>query len=637
MSSVSSPIAVLKNYWGYDQFRPLQEDIIESILSGKDTLALLPTGGGKSICYQVPALCKPGLCLVISPLIALMKDQVEQLRRRGITAFAIFSGMNRKEVLQTFQLASESNCKFLYVSPERLETALFKEQLNRLDINLIAVDEAHCVSQWGYDFRPPYLRIKNIRPELPDVPILALTASATPRVQEDIMEQLEFTEPNLFQQSFERPNLSYSVREVDSKNAKLLEIFEKVDGSGLVYCSSRRRTKEIADLLQLQGISADYYHAGLSQEQRNEKQEAWIKNEIRIMACTNAFGMGIDKPDVRIVVHADLPDCLENYYQEAGRAGRDGNKSYAVLLYQTGDPEQLRQKIEKRFPDLETIRSVYQALMNYLQLPVHAGGEQYFDFDLNDFGYKFHIDGFTITAVLQILSQESIISFNEQLLQPSKLVFTCSKQRIHELEKTQPEWDDIIKTLLRSYEGIFDRPAVINEFMVARALGIDKQLVYDTLHHLHQHHIVDYQPTKNDPQLYVHFDRVASEHLTIDLNRLAERKHVYLERMEAFLQFIYDRHSCRGQLIAAYFGAPIKHRCGICDNCVEYKKKPLSETEFLHLKNSISAVLHEKPERINDLIKKLPAYSNQQIWEVIRHMQAENKLKHLKGDLLSLH
>ena len=412
---------LLKQYWGYQSFRPLQEDIMNTILQGKDCLALLPTGGGKSLCFQVPTLAMDGLCLVVSPLIALMKDQVENLRRKNITAFSIHSGMNRAEVMQTLQVAGNSNCKFLYVSPERLETNLFKEYLPSLGVRLIAVDEAHCISQWGYDFRPSYLKIASLRDELPGIPILALTASATTDVHDDICEKLLFTKNKIFRQSFERPNLSYSTFDASSKTNKIVEILSKVGGTGIVYCRSRRRTKEISDLLRMNGIAAECYHAGLKQDERNARQEEWLTNKVRVIVCTNAFGMGIDKPDVRIVIHADAPDCLENYYQEAGRAGRDGKKSYAVLLYAQRDLDDLVASVKTRFPPVPEIRKIYQSLMNYLQIPAGSGEGSYYDFQLTEFKQHFNHDTFKVTSVLKTLEQEELLTFNEQVFVPSKL------------------------------------------------------------------------------------------------------------------------------------------------------------------------------------------------------------------------
>ena len=425
----------------------------------------MPTGGGKSLCYQVPALAKEGLCLVISPLIALMKDQVENLRRKNITAFAIYSGMSRAEVINTLKVATNSNCKFLYVSPERLETNLFKEYLPGMNINLVAVDEAHCISQWGYDFRPPYLRIAALREELKDVPVLALTASATKEVQDDICEKLQFKEKNIFRQSFERKNLSYSVFKVDSKINKVIEILNKVQGSAIVYCKSRKRTKEIAELLQLQNIVADFYHAGLPQEERNKRQEDWIKNKTRVIVCTNAFGMGIDKPDVRSVVHADVPDCLENYYQEAGRAGRDGEKSFAVLLYDDNDITELEGLADIRYPSLDDIKNVYQSVANYLQIPAGSGEGNYFDFDINDFVKKFKLNTHTAIYSLKALEQDNWLSLNEQVFLPSKIKFTTTKEALYDFERSHPELEPAIKALLRGYEGIFDFPTSISEIV----------------------------------------------------------------------------------------------------------------------------------------------------------------------------
>src|ERR1700692_319098 len=422
---------VLKQYWNHDSFRPQQEEIVNSVLSGHNTLALLPTGGGKSICFQVPTLVKEGLCLVVSPLIALMKDQVQNLRKKGITAFAIYSGMSRKDVISTFKLAATGNCRFLYVSPERLETDLFKEFLPALRVSLIAVDEAHCISQWGYDFRPPYLRIAEIRDELPGIPVLALTASATPTIREDICLKLKMNSPRIFTQSFSRPNLSFSVHKTSSVYNKILDILHRLNGCSIIYCRNRRRTREISDLLNMQGIIADYYHAGLSQEDRNEKQERWMKNSVRVIVCTNAFGMGIDKPDVRLVLHAEVPDNLENYYQEAGRAGRDGKKSYAVLLYNDEMLEELAVAHKMQYPALDFIRKIYQGLSNFLQVPL--GTEQVsYAFDLNDFLKKFSFQSKPAQAALQVLQQEGFITLNDPVFTPATLYFTCTKDLLNQ-------------------------------------------------------------------------------------------------------------------------------------------------------------------------------------------------------------
>jgi ATP-dependent DNA helicase RecQ len=450
---MDTPLSILQQYWHHDQFRPMQEEIIQSVLDGKDTLALLPTGGGKSICFQVPALITDGLCLVISPLIALMRDQVEGLLQKDIPAVALHSGLSFYEVKQILQQATHGDFKFMYLSPERLETNLFKEYLPALNISLLVVDEAHCVSQWGYDFRPPYLRIANLRDELPEVNIIALTASATPIVQDDIIEKLKFSEPAVFRQSFERPNISYSSFLVDSKINKVIEILSKVSGCSIVYCNSRRQTKEIAYLLGLEQISADYYHAGLSQEIRDQKQQAWIDNKVRVMICTNAFGMGIDKPDVRSVIHYDIPECLENYYQEAGRAGRDGKKSYAVLVYQSENLTALTVLPDRRFPPVPEIKKVYQALADYLQVPVGIGEGQYFDFDLLEFIKNFKLENLLVINTLKVLEQEGHITFSETIFLPSQVNFITSKETLNQFETSHPETEALIKCLLRHMQA----------------------------------------------------------------------------------------------------------------------------------------------------------------------------------------
>lgn len=618
---------ILKQYWGYSQFRPLQEDIIRSVLDGKDTLALMPTGGGKSLCYQVPAMAMEGTCLVISPLIALMKDQVEGLRKKGITAFAIYSGMKRKEVINILQLVTESNCKFLYVSPERLETSLFKEYLPGMHINLVAVDEAHCISQWGYDFRPPYLRIAALREELSDIPVLALTASATPEVQQDIMDKLHFQQQQVFRQSFERPNLSYSVFIVDSKINKISEILGKIPGTGIVYCKSRKRTKEISELLQLQGISSDYYHAGLTQEERSKKQEAWIKNEIRVIVCTNAFGMGIDKPDVRTVIHADIPDCLENYYQEAGRAGRDGKSSFAVLLYADKDLEELNALSAQRFPEVENIRQVYLAIANYLQLEAGTGEGSSFDFDMADFAKKFKLDSFTTLYSLKTLEQEGWLTFNEQVFLPSTVQFTVTKEYLYRFEQERPALDPMIKTLLRSYEGIFDYPCFISELVLAQLMKKDQEEIKQQLQEIHRAGIIEYSPRKEKPQIYFQRNRMRAEQLSINIIAYQQRQAIFEKRVATMISYVKEESDCRGRVIGVYFGDSDIKSCGICDNCLRQKKITLSKEEFTVIHERIKHIMQDDPLEVKDLFNQLQDIKKEKAWKVIEFLQAENKLR----------
>ncbi|HQX96868.1 MAG: RecQ family ATP-dependent DNA helicase [Chitinophagaceae bacterium] len=628
--------SILKQYWGYDSFRPLQEDIINAILEGNDSLALMPTGGGKSLCYQVPAMAKDGLCLVVSPLIALMKDQVENLRRKGITAFAVYSGMSRKEVINTFKVASESNCKFLYVSPERLESTLFKEYLPGLGVNLIAVDEAHCISQWGYDFRPPYLRIAALREELPHVTMLALTASATPEVQKDICEKLEFQNHQIFRQSFERANLSYSVFKVDSKINKIIEVLRKVNGTSIVYCKSRKRTKELSELLQLQQISSDYYHAGLAQEERSKRQEAWINNKTRVIVCTNAFGMGIDKPDVRTVIHADVPDCLENYYQEAGRGGRDGKTAYAVLLYDDRDIHELEKLADLRFPSLKDIRDVYQSIANYLQIPVGSGEGEYYDFDISDFLKKFKLVGHTTLYSLKSLEQENLLTFNEQVFNPSTVVFTTDKNQLRNIENENVKLDNTIKTLLRAYEGIFDQPTSISEKMMAGLLKTDYEEVKKQLQLLHKMGIIEYQPQKDTPQLFLSINRIKAEDVRIDMAAYINRKEQFQRRMKQMLEFVDESTACRSQVIGFYFGDEKIKACGICDNCLRQKASVLSKEEFETLHLRIINLIKLEPLHTKDLLLKLDGVKKEKAWKVIEFLQAENKISVNKTGLVSL-
>lgn len=615
--------AILQQYWGYKTFRPGQREIIESILAGKDTLALLPTGGGKSICYQVPAMQFPGICLVISPLIALMKDQVENLRKKNITAFAIYSGMSRKEVTSTLETVGQSNCKFLYVSPERLETALFHEYLPSLNIQLIAVDEAHCISQWGYDFRPPYLRIAELRKELPEVPVLALTASATPAIQKDICSKLGFSEPTIFQQSFERSNLSYSIFKVDTAIPKISEILHKVKGSSIIYCRSRKRTQEIAELLQAQGIGASWYHAGLSAEEREKRQEDWKENRSPVMVCTNAFGMGIDKPDVRTVIHAGIPDCLENYYQEAGRAGRDGRKAYAVLLYTTREIVELQAMSAQRFPSIKEIQEVYQAIVNYLQLPVGAGEGQYFDFDFSEFTRRFKLTGHSTLNALKALEQEGWVQFNEQVFIPTQIQITASREALQELEKSNSALDIVCKTLLRSYEGIYNRMVSVPEKQLAYLLRNEISEVKKSLQTLHAHGVIRYQPQKDSPQLYFPINRIKAEDLRIDIVKYNERKKQYEERIQAMLQYVEEQAACRSKILATYFGDVHSKTCGICDNCLEQKSLTLSDEEFENIRHRILNIIKYESLTAAQLMQQLSGIGKKKAWKVMDYLQAE--------------
>ncbi|RYG54277.1 MAG: RecQ family ATP-dependent DNA helicase [Chitinophagaceae bacterium] len=624
---------ILKRYWGFDAFRPLQENIIHSVLAGSDTLALMPTGGGKSLCYQVPAMAKDGLCLVISPLIALMKDQVEGLRRKNITAYAIYSGMTYKEVTQTLKVVTSSNCKFLYVSPERLETTLFKEYLPGMGISLVAVDEAHCISQWGYDFRPPYLRIAALRQELPGIPVLALTASATETVQKDICERLNYPEAptlpewKIFRQSFERANLSYSVFPVDSKINKAIEILTKIPGTGIIYCKSRKRTKEISELLQFQNISSDYYHAGLTQEDRSRKQEAWLSDKIRVIVCTNAFGMGIDKPDVRTVIHVDTPDCLENYYQEAGRAGRDGKKSYAVLLYHEKDLLELEEMISVRFPSLEQIRNVYHAMSNYLQLPAGIEPGEYYDFDMGDFVRKFKLEPQTTLYALKALEQDGWIAMNEQVYKHGTVCFKASRHSLQEFENTKPHLEPLIKTMLRSYEGIFDQSTFISELLLAQLLKKDAAEIKQHLNELHLAGIIEYVPRKESPQLSLLRRRVKTEELSIDMKQYELRKTQFRQRAKVMISYVREQKECRSQVIGRYFGDSGVRRCDVCDNCLREKSLHISREDFENISRQIESMLANRRVLIKELIGELKQVKKEKAWKVIEFLQSEKKVQ----------
>jgi ATP-dependent DNA helicase RecQ len=569
-----SPHSILATYWGHKSFRPLQEDIIQSILNQKDTLALLPTGGGKSICFQVPALAQEGICIVVSPLIALMKDQVENLTTRNIPALYLFTGMNRQAINETLQKATSGSYKFLYCSPERLLSAQFLEYLPAMPVSFIAVDEAHCVSQWGYDFRPAYLEIARIRKQKPRVPILALTASATPDVQQDIMVQLQFRQKDhVFTGSFARSNLSYHVMHTPSKLHMLIRLVKKAQGSGIVYCKSRRRTQEIADLLKGENISADFYHAGLPQEIRNEKQPNWIKGQTRFIVCTNAFGMGIDKPDVRTVLHIDCPDSLENYYQEAGRAGRDGQQAWAILLTDDQTIPELRQLPEIRYPSIAEIRKTYESLCNYLGLPAGIGEGRFFDFDLMEFTKRFSLNPIMAMYALQALEQEQILLMSDQMFIPSKAQFTTDRHTLEWMEKTYPEIEPMVKALLRTYGGIWDQPTSIFERQLCKVIRKPEEQVRLLLQLLHAKGIIQYEPRRDTPQIRMLQNRVKTEDLYIHYEQYLKRKQVYADRINAIIQYLKQPETCRTQQLCLYFG-DIVPPCGHCDACTGKQQPP---------------------------------------------------------------
>ncbi|NTS39620.1 RecQ family ATP-dependent DNA helicase [Flavisolibacter sp. BT320] len=622
---MESSLSILQRYWGYDAFRPQQEDIINAVLSGKDALALLPTGGGKSICYQVPALAQEGICIVVSPLIALMKDQVENLKARGIGALVIYSGMPRKDIIRTLENARQEYFKFLYVSPERLETSLFREYLPALNVNLIAVDEAHCISQWGYDFRPSYLKIAALREELAGVPVLAVTASATERVQNDICEKLQMKSAVVFRQSFERKNLSYSVFDVDAKATKLVDILKKVSGSGIVYCKTRKRTTEVASLLQMHGLSADFYHAGLQQEERSRRQQQWIDNKIRIVVCTNAFGMGIDKPDVRVVVHMDAPDCLENYYQEAGRCGRDGKKAYAVLLYQQKDVEELENLHVNRYPPFETIRAVYDALGNFLQVPVHTGQDRSYTFRFETFVRNFGLNVHQALYSLQALESDGWIEYNEKNFTPSTLGFATNKRGLYDFYQNHPEHENLLTTLLRTYEGIFDYPVFISELVVAKLLRLDEKEISRQLQRIGSFGVIRYTAQTDEPQLVLRKNRVAATDLTMDLKAYGQRKEYFIQRVKTMLAYLQEP-SCRSRFISHYFGDMEAKPCGICDNCLAQKGVDFSAEEFNAIAAAIRQQLETKRRTAEELVADLSTIKKEKTWQVLRFLQAEKQI-----------
>lgn len=629
---IDTPLNVLKKFWGYDAFRSLQSDIIQSVLDGQDTLALMPTGGGKSICFQVPALCQEGICIVISPLIALMKDQVHNLRSRNIPAAAIYSGMHYKEIDRTFDNCIYGNVKLLYLSPERLVTDLAKERISRMHVNLIAVDEAHCISQWGYDFRPPYLEIATFRELAPKAPILALTATATPEVVDDIQEKLGFKTEHVFQKSFARSNLAYVVLNEEGKLEKLLDILQKVKGSGVVYVRNRRKTKEIAQFLMQKGIPADFYHAGLQPEERSEKQDAWIADKTRIMVSTNAFGMGIDKPDVRVVVHMELPDSLEAYFQEAGRAGRDGKKAYAVLLYNQSDRLSLEKNYELAFPEMDEIRRVYHALGSYYQLAIGGGAGQSFDFDMVVFAKSFQLAPVKTLHALKTLEQAGWLTLTEAVYVPSSLIIKVSKEELYDYQLRHPKLDLIIKAILRSYQGAFSHFINIRESQLASLLKIATQDVIKALDLLQKDNIIEYFPQTDKPQLIFLHERVDANDLTIDFELYEFRRKRHWERIQKAIAYA-ENPICRSRQLLHYFGEKNDEDCGVCDVCLGRTKAELSNADYAAIKTKLQEKLTGEGLTLEALMAIFASASHDKVLKILEYLVDEGFVEQEAGVL----
>lgn len=625
---------ILKQYWGYDRFRGIQEDIIDSISKNKDTLGLMPTGGGKSITFQVPALAKEGMCLVITPLIALMKDQVQNLKKRGIKALAIYSGMSRQDIIITLENCIFGNYKFLYISPERLDTELFRTKLRKMHISMITVDESHCISQWGYDFRPAYLKIAEIRELLPDVPVLALTATATPEVVKDIQARLHFRHKNVFRMSFERNNLAYIVRKTENKTAELLHILRSMPGSAIIYARNRRRTKEITELLNNEHITADFYHAGLDDATKDIRQHRWQSGENRVMVATNAFGMGIDKPDVRIVIHMDLPDSIEAYFQEAGRAGRDGQKAYAVILYAKSDKTTLHKRILDTFPEKEYIRDVYEHLQYYYQMAMGDGLDCVREFNIEDFCRKFKYFPVPVDSALRILTQAGYLEYTAEQDSTSRILFTIRRDELYRLREMGEDMDRLIQAVLRSYTGVFTDYTYINEASLAICTGLTRRQIYEMLVHLAKLRIVSYIPHKKTPYIIYTRERVEAQRIHISPEVYEHRKARYETRINAMLDYVTNDTVCRSRMLLDYFGERNEHNCGQCDTCISLRSKPgaSEQPDRKTLCAKVCGILSRESLTPAGLLKQLPM-DKELLTEILHRLLDEGKIIAVDGIL----
>ncbi|NQX97321.1 MAG: RecQ family ATP-dependent DNA helicase [Flavobacteriales bacterium] len=625
---------ILLKYWGHKAFRPLQENIINAALNGKDTLALLPTGGGKSICFQIPALAKEGICIVVSPLIALMKDQVQNLVKRNIKAVAIYSGMTKREIDITLDNCIYGNIKFLYISPERIETEIFKERYKKMNVNIIAIDESHCISQWGYDFRPSYLNIASLREQHPNVPFLALTATATPEVVIDIQEKLKFKTENALQKSFERKNLSYAVLYEENKLNRILKILKNVPGTSVIYVRSRKKTKEVALFLLKNGISADFYHAGLSNEERTLKQSNWINNITRVIVSTNAFGMGIDKPDVRSVIHIDLPDSLEAYFQEAGRGGRDEEKAYAILLFEEADRIDLEKRIVNSFPEIKVIKKVYQSLANYFQIPIGSALNESYSLNIIQFSEQYNLQVYVVYNCLKFLEKEAYLILSESNYNASRVKFEVVKEELYEFQVKNNKFDLFIKTILRSYTGLFENFSKIDEFEIAKRMKTTKDKVVKALQYLDNLELISYLEQTTQPQLTYLTERLDIKDVKISAKHYHDRKEIAIKKMESVIYFATVKHKCRSEILLNYFGEKDIYRCGVCDVCLERNKLDLSDIEFSSVSDQVKKIVQEEQLPITDVINKITGVRDDKTIKVIQWLMENDKLISNKKNLL---